>query len=63
MTFVDVRSFIVMLFLLTYQPYKCEESMQYDQLLQSFANFYDVDKDVTHTNLVFSTMNPTILGV
>ena len=52
-----------MLFLLTYQPYKCEESMQYDQLLQSFANFYDVDKDVTHTNLVLSTMNSTILGV
>ena len=51
-TFVDVRFFIVMLFLLTYQPYVCEESMRYDNLLQSFAEFYDVDESVTYTNLV-----------
>ena len=52
-TFVDVRYFIVMLFLLSYQPYKCEESMQYDTLLQSVKEFYDVDEIITHTNLVY----------
>lgn len=52
-TFVDVRYFIVMLFLLSYQPYNCEESMQYDTLLQSVKEFYDVDEIITHTNLVY----------
>lgn len=27
--------------------------MQYDTLLQSVKEFYDVDENITHTNLVY----------